>query len=57
MDDLKLYAKNLENFNSLLSTAKTFSDDIAMSFGLDKCAIIKIKKRKSCTPMQYNYGH
>ena len=38
MDDLKLFAKNDEHLEGLLQTARQFSDDIGMSFGLDKCA-------------------
>ena len=36
MDDLKHYAKNDKELEGLLSTAKQFSDDIGMEFGLDK---------------------
>ena len=38
MDDLKLYAKINYELEGLLRTVKTFSDDIGMTFGLDKCA-------------------
>ena len=38
MDDLKLFAKNLEYLEGLLNTVKEFSNDIGMEFGLDKCA-------------------
>ena len=38
MDDLKLYEKNDYELDGLLKTVKTFSDDIGMTFGLDKCA-------------------
>ena len=36
MDDLKLYGRNPDQLDGLLHT---FSDDIQMKFGLDKCAI------------------
>ena len=36
MYDLKLYGKNDYELEGLLRTAKTFSDDIGMTFGLDK---------------------
>ena len=36
-DDLKLYGKNYEEFEGLLSTVKIFTDDIGMEFDLDKC--------------------
>ena len=38
MDDLKLYGKNNYELEGLLRTVKTFSDDIGMTFLLDKCA-------------------
>lgn len=38
MDDLKTYAKNDVEQTGLLRTIKSFSDDIGMEFGLDKCA-------------------
>lgn len=44
MDDLKLYSESENGLCSLVDTVKTFSNDISMSFGLDKCAIINIKK-------------
>ena len=46
MDDLKLYAKNDKELESLLSTVKQFSDDIGMEFGLDKCAKATFLKGK-----------
>ena len=50
MDDLKLFAKNDQQLEGLLSTVKAFSDDICMDFGLDKCAkatFVKGKLRKT----------
>ena len=38
MDDLKLFSKDDKDLEGLLQTVKKFSDDIDMSFGLDKCA-------------------
>ena len=46
MDDLKLYGKTVAELESLLETTKTFSTDICMEFGLDKCASIKLEKGK-----------
>jgi hypothetical protein len=46
MDDLKLIAKSEEEFRKQIQTVKTFSDDIHMDFGLEKCAKITFKKRK-----------
>ena len=39
MDDLKRYGRNSDQLNRLLHTVRTFSDDIQMKFGLDKCAV------------------
>ena len=36
--DLKAYAMNNNQLKNLLDIANTFSDDIKMEFGLDKCA-------------------
>ena len=38
MDDLKLYAVNDEQLKKLLGIVNTFSNDINMELGLDKCA-------------------
>ena len=38
MDNLKLFTKNDQQLQGLLNTAKQFSDDIQMEFGLDKYA-------------------
>ena len=38
MDDLILYGKNDQELDGLLKTLNTFSDNIGMTFGLDKCA-------------------
>ena len=38
MDDLKTYANDDNEQKGLLTTVKTFSDDIKMEFGLGKCA-------------------
>ena len=36
MDDLKLYASNEMSLESLIQTARVFSDDIGMEFGVKK---------------------
>jgi adenine specific DNA methylase Mod len=46
MDDLKLIAKSEEEFRKQIQTFKTFSNDIHMDFGLEKCAKITFKKGK-----------
>ena len=49
MDDLKTFAKDDNQQIGLLSTVKTFSDDIKMEFGLDKCAKATFKRGKLCS--------
>ena len=46
MHDLKLIAKSDEELRKQIQTVKTFSDDIHMDFGLEKCAKITFKKGK-----------
>ena len=46
MDDLKIYAKNRMELESLMNTMRIFSDDIGMEFGLQKCAILVMKRGK-----------
>ena len=44
MDDLKTYAENEESLARQKLLIADFSDDIAMSFGLDKCATLVVDK-------------
>lgn len=46
VDDLKTFAKNLPNALHQLDIITTFSNDIGMSFGSDKCAYMKIENGK-----------
>ena len=46
MDDLKTFAKNDENQQSILTIVKSFSNDIQMEFGLDKCAKTTFRRGK-----------
>ena len=46
MDNLKLIVKSEEEFQKQIQTVKTFSDDINMEFGLEKCAKITFKRGK-----------
>ncbi|KAJ0173873.1 hypothetical protein K1T71_011022 [Dendrolimus kikuchii] len=47
MDDLKLYSDSNRNITALLDITKTFSQDIRMDFGLDKCRRLNIRKGKN----------
>ncbi|XP_063588859.1 uncharacterized protein LOC134766032 [Penaeus indicus] len=44
MDDLKLYGANKYQLDSLVQVVRIFSQDIRMSFGLDKCAVLEMKR-------------
>ena len=46
MDDLKLYGQDDKELDKLLEIVHSFSKDIGMEFGLDKCAKCTIKKGK-----------
>ena len=46
MDDLKLFARNEAEIDSLVQTVRIFSDANGMQFGLEKCASMTIKRRK-----------
>lgn len=58
MDDLKLYAENQTHLKSLITTVRTFSEDIKMTFGLEKCAELHLKKGKimknNLEPCEFN---
>jgi hypothetical protein len=43
MDDLKLIGRSEEELRNEIKIVKTFSDDIKMKFGLEKCARIYLK--------------
>ena len=44
MDDLKLYGANKDQLDSLIQVVRIFSQDIKMSFGLEKCAVLEIRR-------------
>ncbi len=46
MDDLKLYAKSEDDLDALVNLVETYSKDICMEFGMDKCAVVHMKKGK-----------
>ena len=46
VDDLKTYAKNQQEALKQLDVITTFSNDIVMKFGSEKCAYINIEKGK-----------
>ena len=44
MDDLKLFAKNEEQIDTLVRTVHVFSSDIGMEFGMKKCGMLTLKE-------------
>ena len=47
MNDLKLYSKSEKALDSLIQTIRIFSEDIGMQFGIDKCAMLVVKRGKT----------
>ena len=56
VDELELYASPISILKKQLDLVTTFSNDIGMKFGKDKCAYIKIEKGKNTTttPIETN---
>jgi hypothetical protein len=46
VDDIKLYAATNNQLQELLQLTQTFSRDIRMTFGIEKCKTLSIVKRK-----------
>ena len=46
MDDLKLYCRSQKGLDSLVQTNRVFSEDIAIEFGIEKCAMLVMEKGK-----------
>ncbi len=46
MNDLKLFARNETQLKQALTIVKSFSDDIKMDFGIEKCAMVVMKSGK-----------
>ena len=46
IDDLKIFVKDDTELEKLLDAVRTFSDEIGMEFGLDKCAKATFKHGK-----------
>ena len=44
--DLRLYTKNEETLDSLFQTVRVFRNDISMHCGLDKFAVLTMKRGK-----------
>ena len=46
MDDIKLFAKNEEELETLIHTVRIYSQDIGMESGIEKCALLGRKNGK-----------
>ena len=46
MDDLKLFAKNEDQIDTLVKTVYSVSKDIGMEFGIAKCGVLSMKRGK-----------
>ena len=46
MDDIKLFAKNEKELETLIHAVRIYSQDIGMEFGIEKCAILVMKSGK-----------
>ena len=44
MDDIKLFAKNEKEVETLIHTVRIYSQDIGMEFGIEKCAMLVMKR-------------
>ena len=46
MDDIKLFAKNEKELETLIHAVRIDSQDIGMEFGIEKCAMLVMKSGK-----------
>ena len=46
MDDIKLFAKNEKELETLIHAVKIYSQDKGMEFGIEKCAMLVMKSGK-----------
>ena len=46
MDDVKVVGKNENQWDILINTVRLFTEDIIMNFGLDKCAVLIMRRGK-----------
>ena len=47
MDDIKLFVKYEKELEILKDAVRIYSEDIGKEFGIEKCAILVIKKRQT----------
>ena len=44
MNDLKLYGKNRSQIDSLVQTVWSYSEDIGITFGIDKYPVLELER-------------
>ncbi|XP_041982517.1 uncharacterized protein LOC121735681 [Aricia agestis] len=57
MDDIKIFANTLNHLHALADRTQSFSNDIKMEFGIDKCKIQSINKGKIEHNIQYKLNN
>ena len=50
MDDIKLFAKNGKELETLIHAVRIYSQDIGMEFGIEKCTMQVMKSGKRHLP-------
>ena len=55
MDDIKLFAKNEKELETLIHTVRIYSRDIGMEFSIEKCAMLVMKSGKRHLTDGWNY--
>ena len=46
MDDIKLFAKNEKELETLIQTVRIYSQDVGMEFDIEKCDMLVMKSGK-----------
>ena len=46
MDDIKLFAKNEKELETLIQTERIYSQDMGLEFGIEKCTMLVMKSGK-----------
>ena len=46
MDDIKLFAKNEKELETLIHAVSIYSQDIGVEFGIQKCAMLEMRSSK-----------
>ena len=55
MDDIKLFAKNEKELETLIHTVRIYCQDIGMEFGIEKYALLVMKSSKRYLTDGQNY--